>query len=88
LPSALKTEKNHSSPKVATINPDSAVSDLHFFALFAVVKVGRPFVVVAVEPVSVGVTTVEVVVVSSEDAVELSELEVKAVDEHGKKIVL
>jgi len=52
-----KTKNNHSSPRIATINPDSTLSDPHFFALFAVK--GGFELVVSVGPVLVAVVIVE-----------------------------
>jgi len=92
----LKTQNNHISPKRAIINPDSTLSDPHFFALFAVAK-GGLVLVVSVGPVFVAVVIVELVklavgavglgfgvVVGSGDLVEVAEVGVEGVVGHGK----
>jgi len=92
----FKSQNNHSSPKITTINPASTISDPHFFALFAVVM-GRLTLVVGVRPVPVVivvlpyVVVVEVVglgsgvVVGSEDVVEVSEVGVEGVVGQNKE---
>jgi len=82
LPSIFKTQNNHSSTKIATINPNIALSDPHFFALFVVATVG-PALVVSVGPVFVEVV---VIVVSPEVAVEVVGVGVSVVELSEVKI--